>query len=435
MDKMTSQPAQAELLLCDCHKAVECPPHPESSVQEIAQIFHSLSNNCPHSSFLQVTLNMQSIRVWLQLPMDIAYARQALVGVGRYCAESPGWQGYHGAWLAEFAQQPELLRKITNEFDAVLAFCPTKAMIETAQTCKRPLVNISNRREMPDVVSVITDNENVGRIAAEHLLEARLEDFTFCQPSPTLAFSLGREKGFRERIAAAGKRYHPWPDNLDVATVLQQLPKPIGICCYSDRPAIEVLQTCQRLGLHVPNEIAIVGVDNDTYTVELARPRLTSIDIGADHIGYEAMRILHCMLQGKEVPRCTVVGGACLIPRDSSNALLVHDPDVRRAMEFIRTHEPRTELSVESVAHHVALSRRSLERRFRVILNTTPGEEIRRVQINTAKYLLAGTALSLADVAARAGFGTQKHLSAVFRDHLGISAREFRQQQSRRHIT
>lgn len=390
-------------------------------------------NNYPNSSFLQVTFNMQSIRIWLQLPMDIAYARQALIGVGRYCAESPGWQAYQGTWLAEFSEQPDLLRRITSEFDAVLSFCPADAMIEAAKFCQRPLVNISNRTDMPEVVSVIADNENVGRMAAEHLLDARLEDFTFHEPVSSLAFSLAREKGFRERILAAGKRYHPWPESLDLAAALQRLPKPIGIGCYSDRVAIEVLQTCQRLRLHVPNDIAIVGVDNDTYTVELARPRLTSIDIGADHIGYEAMRILGCLLQGQNVPKRTVVGGAFLIPRDSSNALLVNDPDVRRAMEFIRTHEPRAELSVESVAHHVALSRRSLERRFRDVLNTTPGEEIRRMQINAAKYLLAGTALSLAEVAARAGFGTQKHLSAVFRDHLGMSAREFRQQQNRAH--
>jgi LacI family transcriptional regulator len=174
--------------------------------------------------------------------------------------------------------------------------------------------------------------------------------------------------------------------------------------------------------------LAVVGVDNDDLLCELARPSLSSIIVPAERIGYEAAALLERLLAAARPPRQPLLlPPAGVVARQSSDVLAGGDADVTAAVRFIRDHAHQP-LGVDDVLRAVPLSRRSLERRFRALLERGVGEEIRRVHLERAKDLLVTTALSMADVAAQAGFSSVHYLSRVFRQETGLTPTAYRRQ-------
>jgi LacI family transcriptional regulator len=208
---------------------------------------------------------------------------------------------------------------------------------------------------------------------------------------------------------------------------LKQLPKPVGLMgCYDIR-AREVLDACMLAGLAVPDEVAVIGVDNDDLICELAEPRLSSVIPNAHRTGYEAAALLERMLAGERVPP-----GAYLIPpvgivtRHSTDMLAVDDPHVAAALRFIR-ERACDGINVEDVVAAVPLSRRVLETRFKQLTSRTPHAEIQRVQIDRVKQLLTETELTLEAAAHRCGFRHSEYMSVVFKRITGMTPGRFRE--------
>jgi LacI family transcriptional regulator len=191
---------------------------------------------------------------------------------------------------------------------------------------------------------------------------------------------------------------------------------------------LQVVEACRLAGLRVPDEVAVVGVDNDDLFCGLARPSLSSIIVPAERIGFEAAAVLERLLAGAKAPRNPrLIPPAGVVTRQSSDVLAGGDPDVTAAVRFIRDHGHRP-ISVEDVLRAVPVSRRSLERRFRALLGRGLGEEIRRAHLQRAKDLLAATALSVTEVAGQAGFAGVHYLSRVFRQETGLTPTAYRRQ-------
>ena len=207
---------------------------------------------------------------------------------------------------------------------------------------------------------------------------------------------------------------------------MRSLPRPCALLAGNDRYAWHAIDACRECGISVPEEIAVLGVDNDVLLAEMARPTLSSIDLGGERIGFEAARTLDALIQGERLNTQPVeLPPQGVITRHSTDVLSIEDETVAEAARFIRqrANEP---IGVHDVLQHVAMSRRNLERRFRRVMRRSLLDEIRRVYPDRAAKLLRESDLDMPGVAAQAGFASQVRFSTVFREKLGTTPTAYR---------
>jgi LacI family transcriptional regulator len=200
----------------------------------------------------------------------------------------------------------------------------------------------------------------------------------------------------------------------------------VGLFACQDICAAFASEVCRTAGLRVPDDVAILGVDDDDLLCELARPPLSSIRVPSERIGYDASAQLDRLLRGAEPPPDPVrLAPLGVTTRRSSDILATTDPDVRAALAFIRSR-PHVPIDVSDVVREATVCRRVLERRFRQEIGRSLGAEIRRTRLERAKQLLTDTHYSVEDIAHLSGCHTVKQLWLLFRRHLGQTPREYR---------
>jgi LacI family transcriptional regulator len=320
------------------------------------------------------------------------------------------------------------------------------ALVEQIRRAGLPAVDIAPADAERDLPQVTTDDMAVGRLAAAHLLSLGLPHFAFFGTRAHY-YSLLREQGFKETIAAAGLSCHVFAETAtaddgatfastashaaverDLEDWLRKLPKPIGILASTDSRALHLLAACRKLGIDVPGSVAVLGVDNDDVFCELALPPLSSIALSTEQIGYEAARMLERLMAGEHpAQRRLLLPPAGIVPRRSSDLPSLLDPEVAAAVRYIALHV-RDNLDVGDVLREIPMSRRALEQRFLKVLGRTPAAEIRRAQVEVAKRMLAETDEEMARVALAAGFSDAKQLGATFRRVAGLTPSAFRKQ-------
>jgi LacI family transcriptional regulator len=284
---------------------------------------------------------------------------------------------------------------------------------------------------------ISSDPVEVARLAAEHLLERRFNCFAYVG-SDDRGWSQRREKAFQQHLAAHGfepyvypipKRAQDrvWEREQDLlARWIGKLPTPIGLFACDDDRGREVLEACKLAGVNVPEDVAVVGVDNDEVFCELADPPLSSIALNAETAGYRAAALLDLMMRGRVKKRQRIIVEALgVIRRRSTDILAVEDEDVASALQFIRRQQGR-DVSVDRVAEEVALSRRSLEKRFRDTIGRTILEEIQLTRLERAKRLLRETTYPISKVSEIAGFGSTGYFIQFFQKHVGKTPRKYR---------
>jgi LacI family transcriptional regulator len=205
-------------------------------------------------------------------------------------------------------------------------------------------------------------------------------------------------------------------------------PKPLAVLACNDSRARECAQICEDLSIHVPSEIAILGVDNDDLFCRLSHPPLSSVMVPWEKIGYRAAELLDRRIEGKSVPRgLSKIPPSGVVERQSTDVIAVADADLRAALHFIRTNSTRP-ITVEDVAEAVPLSRRDLEQRFRKLLKRSPLEEIRSAHLSRAKMLLATTDMTVDEVALASGFVSVNWFDKVFKQFLNSTPSAYRRQ-------
>ncbi|MBN1844327.1 MAG: DNA-binding transcriptional regulator [Sedimentisphaerales bacterium] len=287
--------------------------------------------------------------------------------------------------------------------------------------------------------AVITESESIGTIAAEHFLDRGFQHFAYCGLDDYI-WSRGRARSFRLRVersgfevnvfrqpAAKARRAFKVEQKL-LANWLGALPKPVAVMCCNDDRALQLNEACKRARLYVPDEVAVLGVDNDILVCDLADPSLSSIALNTEAAGYEAAMLLdHLMkggaMTGQEIP----VRPVHIVTRMSTDILAVTDPDVISALHFIRLH-PNRLIRVNDVVRSTNVSRRVLEMRFKASLRRSVQQEIRRVRVNHIVQYLVGTDLSITEIAVQCGFGGVEHIARYFRKEMGMSLQEYRKQ-------
>jgi LacI family transcriptional regulator len=212
----------------------------------------------------------------------------------------------------------------------------------------------------------------------------------------------------------------------DLADWLRRLPKPVGVLACNDVRGQQVLNACRKAGLAVPDEVAVLGVDNSELVCNLSDPPLSSIDLNCERIGFEAAALLDRLLAGRRAKaRTLLVEPRGIVTRQSTDVLAIDDAETAEAVRLIRTRACGG-LTVRQLLASCSLSSSSLERRFTQLLGRTPKAEILRVKVQRVQELLAHTDLSLAAIAARTGFKYPEYMSYVFKQRVGMTAGQYR---------
>jgi LacI family transcriptional regulator len=315
---------------------------------------------------------------------------------------------------------------------AVIAAVTSPQQEERLRKTGKPVVNVSFASDRAHLPRVGVNDVAVGQAAARHLIERGLHHFA-CITSPGQAFAEHRRTAFHRFVNQAGFTSRDLLDDLTATGIadpwsvlsnmrglgnwMAALPKPVGVFAVTDELASRATSGARLLGLSVPDELAILGVDNDELVCEGTNPPLSSVQVPGEAIGRQAAEWIDRMLRGESVPdEPALLDPAGVVARQSTNVLAVDDADIAEALTFIRTHanEP---IQVGDVASAVGLSRRALEQRIKSAIGRTPLQEIIRQHVDRAKMLLATTDLSIAEVAAESGFTSYRRLCDVFRKH------------------
>jgi LacI family transcriptional regulator len=274
-------------------------------------------------------------------------------------------------------------------------------------------------------------------MAAEHLLDRGFQCFAYCGFEDMFG-ARSRGESFRKRIAEAGfetysyeqpraKVRRSWESEKSLmADWLKKLPKPVGLMTCTDDRSQDVIEACKIDGLHVPEQVAIIGVDNDEMVCELSTPPLSSITLNTEKAGYEAAELLDKMMAGKKAANeDIIVQPTRIVTRQSTDILAIDDSDVAEAVRFIRQHS-REIIQVGDVVDAVALSRRALQQRFKSILGCSVYDEIRRCRIEQIATMLVETHLSIAQVASAFGYPGIEKLSRYFQREKGMTPVAYR---------
>jgi LacI family transcriptional regulator len=371
-----------------------------------------------------------------------SYGRGLLQGIAKYNREHGGWSTYfrpHGlndpapGWLSRWQGDGMLVRIETPE---------TFAIVRRAGV---PVVNL--RGTMPGLPFpyVGIDHAQVASLAVQHLRERGLHHFAFCgRPGTNNPALHERGERFCELVEADGGTCHlfsPPPasgsrrdNHLDqwhheqqhLVQWVRSLPRPIGIMACNDERGLQVLDACRRCGARVPEEVAVIGVDNDQAICDLAIPPLSSVDVNAEAIGYQAAALLDRMMDGNAPPaEPLTLAARGIITRRSTDVIASEDQEVGRALRYIRENACRG-LQVIDVLTHMAMSRASLQQRMKHVIGRTIHQEIQQVRLNRVKNLLAMSDLTIKQVARESGFASVQYMTRVFRAVTGETPARYR---------
>jgi LacI family transcriptional regulator len=298
-----------------------------------------------------------------------------------------------------------------------------------------PAVDMTPSRLLPKAPWVKSDDVAVARLAAQHFFERGFRHFAFCGDT-RYNVSNRRRDYFKICVQGNGLPCHFFKedqtlgDDAEIDAIgrwLTALPKPVAVFAFNDGRGQQVLDGCRRAGLAVPEEVAVLGVDNDEVLCALSPPPMSSVILNPRRGGWEAAALLKLMMNGEKIPPSEYyIPPVDIAVRQSTDVLAVDDPQIARVLRYIREHACER-IGVKDVLHHCPMSRRLMEIRFRRLLGRTPRQEIIRVQINRVKELLVGTTLPVANIAERAGFDPE-YVSLVFKQETGLTPSEFRKQ-------
>jgi LacI family transcriptional regulator len=379
--------------------------------------------------------------VALLIETSRAYGRGLLQGINGYLRA-------HGPWSIYF--QPHGLgtpppRWLKNwEGDGILARIEDCRMAETIRQTGLPAVDLRYSVRNYGFPHVGIDNRAVVHLAVQHLANCGFKHFGFfgLPPGKNIWMDLRRDL-FEETVQASGSACHifhgalrtksaTWEDEQEqIAAWVSVLPKPVGVMTCNDDRGLQLLDACRRINVLVPDEVAVIGVDNDEIICNLANPRLSSVDVNTYNVGYEAAALLDRMIAGesaKEEP--VLLAPGIVVTRESTDVLATEDRELADAIRQIRQRASEG-LRLKDFVRMTSLSRRTLERRMRSFLGRSPKEEITRVQLESAKRLLVDTNAPVVTVAEKCGFSEPKYFSQVFHAKVGIPPALYRRNAKR----
>jgi LacI family transcriptional regulator len=388
------------------------------------------AHRCKDSVVLRTTPHVALI-----VETSMAYGRGLLNGIAKYVAENGYWSIYVDQrslndppppWLSDWKGHGVIMRAQTRRLAQIVA------------DLRVPAVDTLHQFESLGMPLVIPDHAAIAATAAEHLLEKHFRHFAFVGVERAYWSKVRRDAvvSYLRRINIPCHVYSPvsrrrflesWEGGQqDLAEWLNELPKPVGVIAAHDLRALCVLDACRRQGLVVPEQVAVIGVDNDEPLCNLGDPPLSSVVVDHEHIGYRAAEVLDGLMKKKKASRKPIViPPKGVVARRSTDVVAIADTMVAKAVCFIRQNACDG-ADVSDVAKHCGISRRTMERVFSQFLGISPHDEIVRTKVARARQLLIDTDYPLDVVAARSGLSHAAYLNVLFKREVGVPPGEFR---------
>ena len=371
----------------------------------------------------------------LALPLDVVFVERLLPGILEFARDQGGWV---------FTRIPERLSPsfewLRNwEGDGAFVLLGNETDVKVARALPMPIVNVGGYVQDVRVPTVTLDQQMVGRLAAEHLLSRRFRRFGYYGVRD-LWYSEQRRIGFETALQAAGYSCSsiestnliraPWDWRRvggELARWLRSLQPPVGIMASWDLRAQILSEACAMIGLRVPEDVAIIGVDNDPIACEFCIPQLSSVSRNDRELGRQAAKLLSQLLEGKRYSKLPIlIPPDRVVARRSTDTIVIEDPEVAGVVQQIRDHLNEV-FGVERILGLSPLSRRQLEQRFRRSVGSSPYAFLNELRVERAKTLLTEShKRTLTRIASECGFSELRRFRAVFRRLTRLSPAEYR---------
>ncbi len=375
---------------------------------------------------------MSTPQILLMTSLQTRFNRGIFHGIVTYKQQHTNWKLTH--WAQESARN-----QVRFPFAGALAISMDPAIRRMAHQAHVPLVLMSNALNDPLASHVSVNEEVVGKMAADYLAELGLKHFAYVGHGDW-PFVHERGAAFGRAVDAMGMgpatsligalfdrrrsaRFHR-----DLDAMLTKLPRPCGLLTADDTLGVVVVEHCRALGLRVPEDIAILGVDDDEMACELSEVPLSSVSLPLFTIGFEAARLLHQQILRPGTPPSRLLFPPLrVVPRASSDLIALEDADVAMTVRLIRDHyaEP---INVNWLVQRVPVARRSLERRFKKLVGRTMLQQLHHHRMRRARELLGDSVLPMKTIAQRSGFTNARWMADSFQREIQMTPQEYRRQ-------
>ncbi|WP_206028508.1 AraC family transcriptional regulator [Thalassoroseus pseudoceratinae] len=379
-------------------------------------------------------------RVVLIIETSSVYGRDLLSGIVRFMRMHDDW--------SVFLEQRDLWKQPPSWLphwngDGIISRVTTPKLLDAVEKTGVPLVEVTDRHGESHLPQVRSDDAAIGRMAANHLVERGFRRFGFCGFRGE-AWSQRREEAFATVVERHSEtecaRYNtPWhgptalsweQEQEQIVEWLDGFEQPFAVMACNDIRGQHVIEACSKIGVSVPEQVAVIGVDNDELLCRVCSPPLSSVIPNAEAVGYRAAEVLAELMSGdNSPPRTEIIEPLDVATRQSTDVVAIQDRDIASALRFIRENACRG-ISVDEVVRNSAVSRSTLERQVRKYLGRTPQEEIRHVQIGRARELLLTTDLPTERIAGLCGFEHSEYFHVVFKRITKTTPGEFRRRSS-----
>jgi LacI family transcriptional regulator len=389
-----------------------------------------------------LTRSLRTPHVALLVETSLASGRDILRGIARYVRERGPWSLFHSPRSLE-QSAPAWLRGWRG--DGIIARITDPEVAQLIKETGRPAVDVLGMVPDTGFPLVHVDDAAIARLAFDHFVERGFRRFAFLGivgeewMRRGRNWSQRRQDAFFECARAAGAEpalfefaphaldAEPWERRQDQLTAwLRRLPKPLGLMVCSDQRGPDALDACRRANIAVPDEVAVIGVDNDEPLCEVCDPPLSSVLPDHFDVGYQAAACLDRLMNGAAAcAEPQLVAPGRVVSRQSSDGLAVDDRAVTAALRLIRERACLA-ISVDEIARDAGTSRSVLQRRFRAALGRTIHDQIIATRLKRAEELISSTDLPLPEIAETCGFNHQEYMGVVFRERLGKTPAQVR---------
>lgn len=374
-------------------------------------------------------------KILVAMGLDTSSRREMLSGIFRFVNSNANWSIIYrqtdalNATMIENAAKEGISGILASELSDIKAY-------DALKTCKLPALiqrrpNFAIGLTPNNVTWIETDNISVGRQGASYMQSVgRFECFAFMPPeSPDTIWSRQREEGFQSALIKEGITCKVFPGG-SIHEWIASLKLPAALFCAYDQRSMQVLSACMDMGLKVPSQLAILGVDNDELLCATAPIPLSSISLDHEAFGFDMMSMLSCaLLSNSSMTGIIPLKNIKIVERESTKPPVPAAMLIRRALDHISQNATHG-LTIQGLVQHMAVSERLLYLRFRELLNTTPGEAILEAKLKAAVKHLRHGRESFSVISETCGFGSRKNLSQAFKKRFGMTMRKWRQQHS-----
>lgn len=380
-------------------------------------------------------VDVDKIKVMLFLETSRGFGRGLLAGIAKY-------SHIHGPWI--FYRQ---LPWEPNEFESlrnwggrgIIAHMDSPKQVKQILALNVPTILCSNEPVEGDNIHYISsDNVSIAQLLVDYYIRLGYRNLAFYGQHRQEKLAMARYSAIWEYISKMGleKSFYTWvpkrlPRNWQqrqkmVAEWVKKLPKPIGLIAYNDDHGQHILDACTIAGAKVPEEVAVIGVDNDELECDLSNPPLSSLSLNSEKSGYEAAQLLYRLIRGEKMPSQTILAEPLeIVSRKSTDIMAINDPEVVTALRFIREHN-KDIFQIEDVVAATSISRRAMMNRFKRAIGCSIYDEIKRSRIELICKMLRKTEVNISQIALELGFSSAENISRYFRDYTGMTPLAYR---------